>query len=448
MIANRGHIPVLLMFSAVYTLIMFLIAPKEYSFSFCVVNFVPFVYAVFVLLKNRCKNNLVNLEFVFSIIFFYVNYAYPLFYYPVMPYFSLFNLSFPEEYINKGIALTSLAYISFVIGLLKYKILPINSEKDYICISPLIKRLDYLLLIILLLQLIPILLSGVYDGNWGEGAFTKVLVDTISFFLVFAGLSNSSSLKKYLQNNKLLVFLLFAYVGVITVIGNRGTFLRFTLLTIFFYTSYYKKVSTSVIMASMIVGMLFMNYVGAVRGGGSYESLGSQDMNPLLVMGKDLIINNRSLYTLMEYHDLYGVNWGKTFLMNILSVIPFAQRTFLFISGWSSDDISSGGLITRAFFEENPDMERIGLGTNMIGDIYIAFGLIGVILFMYYLGIFVSYSYRQAQQGNSKYLLIYTILFAESIIMARSPYLGTLRPLTWILFIAYFSKRLVAKRLT
>ena len=66
-------------------------------------------------------------------------------------------------------------------------------------------------------------------------------------------------------------------------------------------------------------------------------------------------------------------------------------------------------LITRAFFEENPDMERIGLGTNMVGDIYIAFGLIGVIVLMYYLGVFISYSYRRAQNGNSKYLLIYTI---------------------------------------
>ena len=446
MMANRGRVPFLLAISAVYTLIMFLVAPKEYSFSFCVACFIPFVYAVFVLLKNRCKNNLVSLEFVFSITFFYVNYAYPLFYYPVMPYFSLFNLSFPEEYINQGISLTTLGYISFVIGVLRYKILPNNCDKDYMPVSLTIKRIDYLLLVILVLQLIPIFLSGVYDGNWGEGAFTKVLVDSFSFFLVFAGLSNNSSIRNFIQRNTLLVFLLLAYVGIITVIGNRGTFLRFTLLTIFFYTTYYKKISTPVIIAFMIVGMLFLNYVGAVRGGGSYESLGNQDMNPLLVMGKDLIINNRSLYTLMEYHDLHGVNFGKTFLMNILSVIPFAQRVFLSISGWSSDDISSGGLITRAFFEENPDMERIGLGTNMVGDIYIAFGLIGVIVLMYYLGVFISYSYRRAQNGNSKYLLIYTILFAESIIMSRSPYLGTLRPLTWILFIAYFSKKLVVKR--
>lgn len=446
MTAKKGRCPVLLALSAVYALIMFLVAPKEYSFSFCVACFVPFVYAVFILLKNRCKYNLVSLEFVFSVTFFYVNYAYPLFYYPVMPYFSLFNLSFPEEYINQGIALTSLGYITFVIGLLKYKILPHNSKKDYVPISPTIKKIDYLLLTILVMQLMPILFSGVYDGNWGEGAFTKVLVDSISFFLIFAGLSNNSSLKKFLQNNKLLVFLLLAYIGIITVIGNRGTFLRFTLLTIFFYTTYYKNISTPVIIASMLAGMLFLNYVGSVRGGGSYESLGNQDMNPLLVMGKDLIINNRSLYTLMEYQDLYGINWGKTFLMNLLSVIPFAQRTFLSLSGWSSDDISSGGLISRTFFEENPDMERIGLGTNMIGDIYIAFGLIGVIILMYYLGVFISYSYRRAQTGNSNYLLIYTILFAESIIMTRSPYLGTLRPLTWILFIAYFSKRLVAKK--
>ena len=51
MMAQRGRVPVLILLSAVYTLIMFFVAPNEYSFSFCVACFVPFVYAVFELLS-------------------------------------------------------------------------------------------------------------------------------------------------------------------------------------------------------------------------------------------------------------------------------------------------------------------------------------------------------------------------------------------------------------
>ena len=153
----------------------------------------------------------------------------------------------------------------------------------------------------------------------------------------------------------------------------------------------------------------------------------------------DLTINNRSLYALMEYHDNFGINYGKTFLMNILSAVPKGQYIFLQITGWVSDDISSAGLITKQFFDNNPNMDRIGLGTNLIGDIYISFGLFGVIVLMYLLGVFVSYSYMRAQRGDALFLLVYCILFAESIMMTRSSYLGVIRPLAWTIACAYLS---------
>lgn len=418
---------------------MFFIAPKDYSFSFCVACFLPFVYASYILFKYRCKYNIVCFELIFSITFFYVNYAYPIFLYPVMPYFSLFNLSFPENYLNSGIALSSLGYCCYVLGSLKYPSQRLLQKTSFMPCHPMLKIINIALLLLLLFQLLPILRSGVYNGDWGEGALIKTVVDALAFFVVFSALSKAKTVKDFIIQNKALLFCLFLYITTITLIGNRGMFLRFILLISLLVTTYFYKLPTLVILVSFIVGMLFLNYVGQVRGGGEYTSLSNQEMNPLLSMGKDLTINNRSLYSLMEYHDKNGINFGKTYLMNLLSAIPKANYVFLKITGWSSDDISSGGLITKQFYDANPQLDRIGLGTNLIGDIYIAFGVFGVILLMYYMGIFVSYSYARAQSGNMKYLLIYAIMFAESIIIARSSYLGIIRPMAWTLAFAYMS---------
>ena len=168
-------------------------------------------------------------------------------------------------------------------------------------------------------------------------------------------------------------------------------------------------------------------------------------MPPILQMGQDLIINNRSLYVLMEYHDKYGINFGQTWLMNILSIIPFAQSIFLKLTGLKELDINSAALVTDLYFRENNE-DVIGLGTNLIGDIYICFGLFGVVFFMYLLGAFLSKVYMKGQKGDALYWFIYAMMFMDSIILTRSTYLTSMRPIMWGLALYYFAKKRIVHK--
>ena len=426
----------------IISVFLYFTASDIYSLSYCYVCFAFFLLAFIVLYKEKCRSNLICFEFIFTIAFFFTNYVYPLFYYPVTPYFSLFLLDFPEEFINKGCALATIGYISFALGSLSIAsprhVVSFDSVQHKFRVPSYYVPIAILLILLLIISLFPILLSGVYDGNWGEGAFFKVIADIFIFYLIFAKLTQGSPIKDIISKNKLLILFIICYVIEITLIGNRGLFIRIIFLILLLYTRLYGKLNSGILFLCIFVGMFLLYYVGAVRGGGTYEGL-DNGMPIILEVGKDLTINNRSLYVLMDYYEQNGPNFGKTWLMNILSVLPFAQSFFVNLTGISLRDINSASLVTDLYYKGS-SVDMIGLGTNLIGDVFICFGLFGVIFFLYSLGKLLSYVYSKGMNGDMLSLFIYAMLFMDCIILTRSTFLTSIRPILWGLALYYFSR--------
>lgn len=423
---------------------MFMYVPDSYSLSYCYVCFSLFLVAFIVLYKEKVRKNIVCFEFIFSLAFFFTNYVYPLFYYPINPYFSLFLLDFPEGYINDGCVLATIGYLAFCLGDLRYKVTSQYVNKvgaiHEFKISPLYIPIANVIIVLLIISLFEILLSGIYDGNWGEGSLYKVLADLFIYYLIFAFFTRENSITVALSKERVFWILVLCYVIEITMIGNRGLLIRICLLTLFLYTHLYKNIKAKYLIVVMLGGMFLLYYVGSVRGGGSYEGFSDKKIPIILQIGQDLTINNRSLYVLMDYYEKYGPSFGQTWLMNLLSIVPFGQSMFLKITGASLAEINSASLVTELHFRDS-DAKLIGLGTNLIGDIYLSFGLLGVILFMFLLGKFLSYSYARGIKGDMLYLFIYAMLLMDCIILTRSTYLTSIRPLAWGIALYYFAKR-------
>ena len=431
----------------VATVILYYCAPQVYSLTYCHTCFILFLLAFIILYKERCNQNLIRFEFIFSITFFFTNYVYPIFYYPINPYFSLFHLDFPEEYISSACALTTIGYVAFCIGVLKYRapeiFVNLNSLTNRFKVPLAYIPITIALTLLLMVSLFDILKSGIYDGNWGEGSIYKVLADIFICYIIFAKFTSGIPLKNLILNNKIFFFIVICYILEITTIGNRGLILRISILTLFLYTIFYHRINKGVVISLFIGGLMLLYYVGTVRGGGEFEGFGNLDNKEIPVIiqvGKDLTINNRSLYVLMKYYQEFGPTYGRTWLMNILSVIPFSQSAYLSISGASLGDINSASLVTDLHFSGATDDDIIGLGTNLIGDIYVCFGLLGVIIFMYILGRGLSFTYAKGAKGNLVYLFIYAIMFMDCIILTRSTYLTSIRPITWGLVLYILSK--------
>lgn len=443
----------ILFIELIAAVILYYCAPQVYSLTYCYTCFILFLLAFIILYWEKCKQNLIKFEFIFSVTFFFTNYVYPIFYYPINPYFSLFHLDFPEEYISSACALTTIGYVSFCIGVLKYRTADVyvnfNSLINRFKISSMYIPITIVLTLLLMVSLFDILKSGVYDGNWGEGSIYKLLADIFIYYIIFAKLTSGIPIKSLILNNKLFLLIVICYILEITMIGNRGLILRITILTLFLYTTFYNKINKGVVIGLFVVGLMLLYYVGAVRGGGEFEgfeNIDNKEIPAIVQVGKDLTINNRSLYVLMDYYHKFGPTYGRTWLMNILSVIPFGQSAYLSISGASLGDINSASLVTDLHFSGTTDDNIIGLGTNLVGDIYVCFGLLGVIIFMYILGCGLSFTYARGINGNLVYLFIYAMMFMDCIILTRSAYLTSIRPITWGLALYALSKISVNSR--
>ena len=148
----------------IYSVIHYLNAPQTYSIAHCTQSFTLFVIEAFIVIRERCKFNLLSFELPFTLGFGFVCYAYPMIYYNLDPYFSLFAFDFPEQYITKGTALASVAFSFLALGCLKCSNLPLQNVNYDSCIGSSKIKLTIItefLLLIMIVSLIPVALSGV-----------------------------------------------------------------------------------------------------------------------------------------------------------------------------------------------------------------------------------------------------------------------------------------------
>lgn len=427
--------------SIVISLFLVAIAPRTYSYGYCLVCLCIFILNALLILKRNCKYNVVKFEFFFTIAFFFTNFVYPVIYYPVTPYFSLFNLSFPEHCVCKGIALSTLAYSAFSFGILKARI---ASDNNLLGVNGFIKRnstfnrITIILLFSLCAVMFPILLQNDYITDWGEGLYIKALLDSMIYCTILIAFIQIKKydIKTLFYSNKYFFILLGLYVLFATAIGNRGMIMRIGLLLVLYYTLFIKTIPKKYIIYGTIAGMCLMYVVGAVREAGTSLESALENSRGFWDIGLDLIINNRSQYVLIDYVDKYGITWGSTTLLNILSVIPFGQSIFLSLTNFDYTMMSSALIVTFDYYSPG-DENLIGLGTNLVGDAYVGFGTIGVVVFMFGLGRFLKYLDFRIKSGCIISLFIYSLLFMEVIIFTRSTMLTPLRSIVWGIMLLY-----------
>lgn len=430
--------------SILASLVLYFIAPVQYSYPFCIACLAIFIASSIALLKNNCKHTLIKFEFFFVLAFFFSNFVYSVFYYPINPYFSLFSESFNEDYINKGAALSSLAASCFCLGVYEKnkkldleKVVQIGSVSNPVTLAN-----------VMLLFFIPYLYS-LYGLHSYVTDFTKSNLNTLLLYLIYYILFALLSTRKYkrmlgvlqYQSDTLFYLLTGIMVVLLLLIGSRSNPAHIVLLALFFFNFYQKKVSNKVAIAFMLVGVLLMSVVGVVRGGTEFST---SSMHSVLDIGNDLTINNRSLYVLMDYADHNDYSYGRTMLLQIAAVIPWGQSMLLNITGMKIQMFDSSNFVTWLFYGDQKF--EIGFGTNLIGDIYLAFGIIGVIFLMFLYGRILRNLYRSSIYGSGVATLVYGLMFMEVIFLTRAGLLTSLRPIAWTLLYYYLFNNLLRKQ--
>jgi len=436
----------LLFFSLILSLVLYFKAPTSFDMPFVICCTIIYITSSALLILNNCRASLVRFEFFFLIVFFFTNYSYPLIHYTNNPYFSLFNLEFNEGYICRAIALSTVGACAFNTGIYD-STSHIEKLTPHSTMSASIKKpgiIIYVLFVLFLPQIIRLYRLNEYSTEFESSYINVILLYLIYYYLLskFYLLQNKSLrtvLKVCLKDP--VFYLVFIYIFLFLGIGSRTIPLRIVLLSLFLFNFFVKKINNTQIILITIVGAVVLAIVGITRSG---ASLDEGSLKTIWDIGSDLTINNRSLYVLMEYVDENGLTYGRTMLMGVLSAIPYLQSIFLMLTGMDSDVISSGGLVTSLQFDKG-DPNRIGLGTNLIGDIYVSFGLIGVVLLMYLLGKFLRKMNRGCHKGDILCVIIYSMIFIDSVYLSRSSFLACVRSVTWVLVIYYLYNKFLFK---
>ena len=441
-----------------FSLLCVIFAPKNYSYGFCLLMhnlfLLTFAYDVY---KNR-KEGVLSFNLLFSVSLYFTSFFYPVFIYNTSErYFSMFDYRFDETLISYGTAVVYMAYCFLQLGLNnKQKQIRIIQKMNVSQIS-LKKSLKILSVLFTILLFYFILNDGlsyfsdqfIYSSTSDDkvmGYFIQ-LITPISYTLLFLAFNLQSK-------NGFCFYYAVCIVGFYAVAilstGSRTIPLSLILLLFFLYNDKIKRIG---IIKLGILGIFFialMSLVGALRGNGDLISVANISENTTDVLkdksenyfsfANELIICNRNLYYLISSTQTVGYTFGMTLLGSFLGMVPFLRSIFMSITGipeyYLNSPLYNTVLSTGIFYTK-------GLGTHAVADVYICWGILGVILVFYLYGFFISKI--KERKDNYYYSVAYYVILSNAIYACRAS-IFNLNQIIWTIAIVYLVLKISKKK--
>ena len=423
---------------ALVSLIVYLCAPSRYVWGYdlyCGIHYVVSLVVFFVLTK---KKNYFDFDTIFLLSYFFVFFVYSIFLYPISEtYFYVFAYWFNTDVISQSTGLALMGSQMYMLGAAWHHFRH-QDEKEK-PISEVLYLPTNILHYVTILVFIVFMVGGGYsffvnvykDGaDINESSFVSYLL-ILFLALYYVSISVEFNKMRIIDPvifkwgafNKLLLSFILVSSLVLLSTGTRTSVLQMVLSLIGLYALLYRPISFKMFLLLFLLGVGCMSFIVVNRSGEGYL-----EVNSFVDLFMDLIINNRSTFTAVEYVSNHGYSYGISMLAYILKVIPFMQGGVCSFFDLDPDSLRSAMILT---VDTLGDEATWGLGTNIIADLYLAFGAPGVIILMYILGYLVHKSEHKAKQGDIYYMLLYAVFISLSVYMVRSEYFYGLSLFVW-----------------
>lgn len=425
-------------FFSITALFAYFTAPQIYSSVFIQFITLGFLTQAIYFIFKKSNGNYVNFYSIFYFSYFFVNFFYALILYPIDPnFFPIFTLDFNHNVINKS---TALAWVvsSFIILGANTKLLNNKIKYNYFYSHNKITQITGVLVVFFIAAVGRDFLSGNFTAQSVLSLYILQLV--VCFFIV----SSVAFFKNYnYQYSKALYFFIaFIYIFLFLAVGDRGPALSLLILILSMYSFYVKKIKILVIFPVLFFGSLLMYIIGVGRvadisTGSNIFSRGlaglNMDLEDLYYVTSDLSGSSFTLYLGKDYVDENGVNFGVNLISDVIAVVPFFQG--ILNSAVNFEIQTSPSFFTEIALGKNAAW---GVGTNLISDVYISFGLIGCIILFYFLGVFVEYSRKKLIENNTfASNIIYFSLTSYALYLPRAGLFMPFKFIIWSLIIYY-----------
>jgi oligosaccharide repeat unit polymerase len=322
-----------------------------------------------------------------------------------------------------------------------------NSKREFISSKSQynVKKLDYILLFSFLgfFGLAGgALLKGSHDGmgSWGEGAsYFMILLRVSLYFRIFIFFKSlrKITLSNIIRGNIIFLCILLLYILTFLLVGDRGPFMQIVIVIALCFGVFVKRISLGSLFLLIITGALLLSIIGLGRssedanifevGLSKYQSSKS---NPT----EELATSVRIMYrALSNFPNNYSYLYGLQFVIGILGIIPFASSFFISTFNIPAEFTASSRLFT---FIGQGRNSTYGEGTEIISDIYINFGILGVFFFMFLYGYLTSkISFNALKKHSDKFFLILIVLSSTAIYINRAQFLSPVKDIVYILLI-------------
>jgi oligosaccharide repeat unit polymerase len=424
---------ILFLILLIESILLFLFAPHYYNYEFNLFCMLQYLSSSFLFLRAKKKENYFDFDMIFMFSFFFVMFFYPVFMFQSDPlkYFA-FKYEFNENVISRSTALSLLGMQSYFLGSISFRVkqnTDVLKIKSYNFITGLtvISAISFMLFIV---SGGYASLKGAYSGeivqSSGLGSYFRAFTPPFLYCALALQVNNLYRINKnkfnYKGLNKILVIYTLVFMILMLMSGSRANTLQLLLICGALFTMFYRPISFIRFVPLVFIGVLGMFAINIMRGGGEISGIADVVM--------DLIINNRNTYVAVDYVDVYGMTFGKSMLSVLLAPFPFMQSIIFSILNINPWDASSASLITKISLGGESEL---GLGTNIIADLYISFGMVGVIFFMSLLGRYIAKILYFAK-SNVYALIAYTVMISYSVYIVRSEFFYSGRDLLWALF--------------
>lgn len=366
------------------------------------------------------------------------------------------NISFlSPELINKCTILSSIGLCVFYIGasLTEYKCVQstrTHNTTKQIDTQP-YKIIFIFSTILWLIYNVEICLSGAYSQemleqsagtlvNYSNILFTVASITLISTITYNLHNIRCNSIYEYLKPFGVVPLLcILIYVLLTLNLGDRGPIITI-LCSLFggYVISAKQRISLVKFIIIIVIAASISSTIGMARrvaGNSMIDKMQMIEADPsetCIPITAELASSQKTLqYAVDNVPSKHDYLYGSFQLRNILSTIPFSSRiTSSFLdSHWKyqSSDFFITYLIQGNFY-------TYGNGTSLIADLYLSFGLIGIIIGMLFLGVVIKKIERKVflDPNASIYNIVLYISFCGyAIIEARS---GLLSPINYIVF--------------
>lgn len=324
--------------------------------------------------------------------------------------FMLYSISYPIFYLNgilydvylytKSLMFSqwlALLIFLFVVGPIKVYYSKLKKPNMKFISSKIFLTLTSIILMISIIQIITGGYSHKNDIYEGSAFVSSIGFRAALVFLILYAINLSKFALEKNKIDKKLSFYVFINIFLLVFFsGERDLIIRFFVITLFIYYIIVKKSKLSkeiiilgVVSLSLIPILAKFKYFGLT--GETTES----ELNFFLsFLSSDFLSASKNLQILLLDESANGIFLGATFVSAFIRALNL--DVFL---GMKS--ISAGGWYNDKYFAEG----RSGQGFTIVGDGFVNFGYLGIIVLFIFIGILVKFLYKRSNKG------IYSFVF-------------------------------------